>query len=246
MTYRRTGKLWLLMAAAIAVLPSFLKIPIYRHIFGYRIGRGVSIGLSLIVVGRCAIDDGVRIGHGNIFLHCERLKIGTDAFFGIGNVVRGGRTASFGEQAQIYRFNEVNGIINAARDTGSEQASETAGHFSLGKASVITAQHKIDFTGGVTLGDSVILGGRLSSLWTHNRHLDGPITIGDNTYLGSGIQMAPGAAIGPSCIVGIGSVVTKAFSESEVLLGGNPAKIIKPLDDDAKVLVTRPTIEASG
>lgn len=238
---RRTGKLWLVLAVLIAPLPSFLKVPFYRMVFGYRIGRKVRIGLSLLIAGECEIADGARIGHGNLVIHCQRFVMGSEAVIGFGNIIRGGRSVTLGDRCSITRFNEINSIIDADIDSGKTASAEEAGHFVLGEAGIITAQHKVDFTGGVTIGDNAILGGRLSSLWTHNRHLDGPIRIGRNTYMGSGIQMVPRSAIGDFCIVGIGSVVTKAFTSEMMLLGGNPAKEIKPLDEDSKILVTRPT-----
>ena len=52
---RRTSKFRLLMLAAVAVLPSFLKRPAYRLFFGYRIGKRVRIGLTIIDAGICEI-----------------------------------------------------------------------------------------------------------------------------------------------------------------------------------------------
>lgn len=238
---RRQGKAWLILAALIAPLPSALKRPIYRHVFGYRIGSGVRIGLSAIVVGQCSIGDGTRIGHGNLFIHSESLSLGNLVSIGFGNIVRGGRHVRFDDRSQVMRFNEINSIIDAEKDAGDIEVSSDAGRFILGWEGVITAQHKIDFTGGVTLGRRAILGGRLSSLWTHNRQADGPIFIGDRTYMGSGIQMVPGSGIGEACVVGIGSVVTKLFADTRVLIGGNPAKVIKPLSETNQVLVDYPT-----
>ena len=41
--------------------------------------------------------------------------------------------------------------------------------------------------------------------------------------------MAPGAAIPDCCVVGLGSVVTKAFADSYSLITGVPAKRIRAL-----------------
>src|SRR5437660_8831530 len=45
--------------------------------------------------------------------------------------------------------------------------------------SVVTAGHKIDFTDRVTIGRRTIIGGRNSSLWTHNRQRTLPVEIGE-------------------------------------------------------------------
>lgn len=55
-----------------------------------------------------------------------------------------------------------------------------------------------------------------------------PITIGDNVWLGGGCRILPGVTLGNNVVVGAGSVVTKSFPDN-VVLGGNPAKILKTI-----------------
>ena len=55
-----------------------------------------------------------------------------------------------------------------------------------------------------------------------------PITIGDNVWLGGGVTILPGITLGDNVVVGAGSVVTKSFGDN-VVLGGNPARVIKNL-----------------
>src|SRR6185312_7005107 len=111
----------------------------------------------------------------------------------------------------------------------------------LGPKAVVTAWHKIDFTDKVTIGESAVLAGRLSNLWTHNRQDIAPVTIGPHCYVGSGIQMVPGSSIGARCVVGLGAVITRAFTEEGMLIAGVPAKVVKPLGESALPLVTFPT-----
>lgn len=54
-----------------------------------------------------------------------------------------------------------------------------------------------------------------------------PIKIGNNVWVGANSTILPGVEIGDDCVVGAGSVVTKSFSESNLIIAGNPAKIIK-------------------
>ena len=56
-----------------------------------------------------------------------------------------------------------------------------------------------------------------------------PITFGDNVWVGGGAIIIPGVTLGDNVVVGAGAVVTKSFPDN-VVLGGNPAKIIKLLD----------------
>lgn len=54
-----------------------------------------------------------------------------------------------------------------------------------------------------------------------------PIVIGDNCWLGANSVILPGVRLGNNCVVGAGSVVTKSFEESNLVIAGNPAKILK-------------------
>lgn len=55
-----------------------------------------------------------------------------------------------------------------------------------------------------------------------------PITIGDDVWVGGGAIICPGVTIGDRSVVAAGAVVTKDVP-SDVLVGGNPAKVIKQL-----------------
>lgn len=55
-----------------------------------------------------------------------------------------------------------------------------------------------------------------------------PITIGDNFWAGGGAIILPGVTLGDNVVVGAGAVVTKSFGDN-VLLAGNPARIIKEI-----------------
>ena len=113
--------------------------------------------------------------------------------------------------------------------------------FLLGDGSVITTGHKIDFTDRVEIGRRTILGGRNSSLWTHNRQRTQPIEIGSFAYIGSEIRVAPGGSVPSNCIVGIGSVITSELTNEGYLIAGVPAKALKELDDNDKFLIQRKT-----
>ena len=113
--------------------------------------------------------------------------------------------------------------------------------FSLGAGSIVTTGHKIDFTDRVEIGRRTIIGGRNSSIWTHNRQRTLPIRIGEFTYVGSEIRMAPGGSLPSRCIVGIGSVITKRIEADGWLIAGVPAKPIRELGAEDKFLIERKT-----
>ncbi len=229
------NKLRLLFLLGIAILPSFAKRPLYRLLFGYKIGKRVKIGFSVIDAKECAIDDDVRIGHLNLFVQTKKLMIGDNARIGHLNIIRGGEEVILGRFCEILRLNEINAIPNPIASNPVDQ------RFILGNGSVIAASHKIDFSDKVEFGKCVILGGRNSSLWTHNRQSTEQIKVGDYAYLGSEIRIAPGGEIPAKCVVGIGSVITKKFETENTLIAGVPAKIIKDLGEDGRLLITYKT-----
>lgn len=58
----------------------------------------------------------------------------------------------------------------------------------------------------------------------------GKIIIKDGAYIGSGSRIMPGVTIGKGALVAAGSVVTKSVPDNMVV-GGNPARIICSVDD---------------
>ena len=235
----RASKLRLIDLALIALLPSFLKRIFYRLFYGYKIGKRVRIGFSIIDARECVIEDDVSIGHLNAVVGVGKLSIGDHARIGHLNILRGGDEIRLGRYIEILRMNEINSIPDPIVVNPVEP------RFLLGNGSIVTTGHKIDFTDKVEIGRRTILGGRNSSLWTHNRQRTLPIKIGSFTYVGSEIRIAPGGAIPSRCIVGIGAVITKPLTEESHLIVGVPARPIKPLSREDLSLIeykTRPDL----
>ena len=225
----------LALLALIALLPSFLKRACYRLFFGYRIGKRVHIGLSIIDARECVIEDDVRIGHLNVIIGVKKLSIGDHVRIGHLNIIRGGDEVRLERYSEILRMNEINSIPEP------DVVNPVEPRFLLGAGSIVTTGHKIDFTDRVKIGRRTILGGRNSSLWTHNRQRTRPIEIGSLTYIGSEIRIAPGGAIPSHCIIGIGAVITGQLTEENHLIGGMPAKPIRPLSAEDAFLIEQKT-----
>jgi carbonic anhydrase/acetyltransferase-like protein (isoleucine patch superfamily) len=231
----RPGKFRLFVLGLLAFLPSFLKRPCYRLFFGYRVGKRVRIGLSIVEASDGEIGDDTKIGHLNLIIGVQKLTLGDHVRIGHLNIIRGGEEVTLGRYAELLRLNEINSIPEP------DVVNAIDPRFSLGPGSIITTGHKIDFTDRVTIGRRTIIGGRNSSLWTHNRQRTLPISVGDFAYVGSEIRMAPGSSIPSRCIVGIGAVVTTSVNGEGWLIAGVPAKPIKELSADDKFLIERKT-----
>jgi acetyltransferase-like isoleucine patch superfamily enzyme len=229
------GKLRLATLAAVALLPSAVARPCYRWFFGYKIGKRVQIGFSIIDAVECSIGDDVTIGHLNVFTRIEKLSIGEHSRIGVLNIFRGGKEVSIGRYCDILRLNEINSIPEP------DAVNETDPRFFLGDGSMIGASHKIDFTDKVEIGKRVIIGGRNSSIWTHNRQMTKGVTIRDYSYLGSEIRITPGASVPAKCIVGVGAVITKVFQNEYHLIAGVPAAEVRQLNEDGRFLTETKT-----
>lgn len=90
----------------------------------------------------------------------------------------------------------------------------------------------------VKIGDNVFIGPNVSiftachPLDAHDRNRliewSEPVVIGNNVWIGGSATILPGVTIGDNVVVGAGAVVTKDVP-SDVVVGGNPARIIKKL-----------------
>ncbi len=58
-----------------------------------------------------------------------------------------------------------------------------------------------------------------------------PVTIADGVWLAAGALVCPGVTIGENTVIGAGAVVTRSLP-SGVVAYGNPARVIREINDD--------------
>ena len=223
----------LALLAVVGLLPGPIKRPLYRALFGYRIGRGVRIGLVILDAEAVDLGDGTEIGHLNLITRVGSLVTGKSVRIGTLNIIRGGERVRLGDYAEVMRLN----VLNAIPD--HDCTTSPVSRLDIGAGAVVVSGHRVDFTDQVTIGRNVIVGGRSSSLWTHNRQQTAPISIGDFCYLGSEVRLAPGSRLAERSILGLGSVLTGAIDTPGSLVGGVPARILRPLTAEDEVLIHR-------
>jgi acetyltransferase-like isoleucine patch superfamily enzyme len=234
----RVGKV--LLHAALALSPRWVKVPIYRRVFGFKIDPSAVIGASILDVDELEVGPHVRIGHGNLFTCTKRVHIGDHSEIGYMNIIRGGDEVTLGAYATILRFNVLNAMLD------QDCTNPTDSRLVMDQGSYLVSGHRLDFSDRIHLGKNVIVAGRGSSLWTHNRQATSPIEIGDHSYLGSEVRVAPGASLGPMSILGMGAVLTGKHEGGQVV-AGVPAKPLRAIDEeDERVLLRKSRLDIPG
>ncbi|HSL41993.1 MAG TPA: hypothetical protein VK897_01080 [Anaerolineales bacterium] len=198
-------KLKIVLAALISLLPlNRLRVLAYR-LLGYKI-QGARIGFGTIIAVDEATIEACKIGPFNLFAGPMKIHIHRGASIGNRNEFICGYWVSRDEyeDAQYSRRLEV-----------CDDA-------------LITSRHYFDLSGSLVLGDRSWIAGIDSQFWTHGAGVkDRDIKIGSDCYIGSAARFSPGSSIGDRVVVAMGSVVSGEIPESNALLGGVPARVLK-------------------
>lgn len=67
-------------------------------------------------------------------------------------------------------------------------------------------------------------------------HINKPIKIGNNSFIGARVSLLPGATIGNDCIIGACAVVKGNIPDGSIVIG-NPGKIVSDIDTYAKKMI---------
>lgn len=101
----------------------------------------------------------------------------------------------------------------------------------------------------IAIGDNTLIGANTKIIDTDFHPIDpiarieqrnnatktAPVKIGKNVFIGMNTLILKGTQIGDNCVVGAGSVVCGRF-ESNCVIAGNPAKVVRKLYNDSNDL----------
>ncbi len=196
-------KVKLVLAVLVSILPfNALRLLGYR-LLGYKISGRIGFG-TVIAVAEARIEK-AKIGAFNLFVGPMTVRIGEGTSIGMLNIFTCGFWTALPEN----------------------ERKRYARALTLGAGVLMTSGNYFDLAGAFTMGDRTWVGVG-SQFWTHGAGAtDRNIQIGRDCYIGSAVRFAPGSAVGENTIVALGSVVTKRFTETKVMLGGVPAAVLK-------------------
>jgi acetyltransferase-like isoleucine patch superfamily enzyme len=198
-------KLKIVLAGLICVLPlNGLRVFGYR-LLGYKI-QDSRIGFGTIIAVDTATLDTCKIGPFNLFVGPMKVHIHRGASIGNRNEFVCGYWVLRDEYKNVQYLRSLE-ICDEA---------------------LITSRHYFDLSGSLVLGERSWIAGIDSQFWTHGAGVrERDIKIGSDCYIGSAVRFSPGSAIGDRVIVAMGSVVSGELPESNALVGGVPARVLK-------------------
>ncbi len=194
-------KFHLLMAVLISLLPlNSLRIFLYKTLFKFKIHNSKIGWLTVLNIKHLSMNNS-SIGAFNLFTGPFTTTLEEKSAIGSFNYFRCGRWAVDFEQERMLVLKHHAKIEN---------------------------QHYFDLFGKITIGAETIIAGVRSQFWTHGSFSNEVnINIGDRCYIGSGVKFTPNSQLADDSLCAMGSVVSKRFIKTDVMVGGVPAKIIK-------------------
>lgn len=209
----------------VVLLPWCLRRRILNSFYHYEISPTAKIGFSYIFPKHLIMEDGARIGHLNIAIHLDFLKMA--------------------ENSSIARGNWITGFPTGTSSKHFSHQYDRKSELLVGKESAITKNHHIDCTNRIVIGNYVTVAGYKSQLLTHSiniyegRQSSKPIFIGDYSFVSTGVILLGGGKLPAYSVLAAGSVLAKDFYDEYVLYGGVPAKPIKNLPHDAAYFIRK-------
>ncbi|MGD0313393.1 MAG: sugar O-acetyltransferase [Acidimicrobiales bacterium] len=158
----------------------------------------------------------------------------------VGLVERYNRTAADDPELRRSILTELLGAFGPGSELRPPLACDYGTHLSIGARTFVNFGLVALDAAPITVGNDVQIGPNVQLL-APTHPLDaalrrdgweaaGPISIGDNVWLGGGVIVLADVSIGSDTVVGAGAVVTRDLP-SGVVAVGNPARILRHLDE---------------
>lgn len=161
----------------------------------------------------------------------ENIKGGTTLAIGLGN-------AGFVHDYDVTYLNirgslYLKGNYNIGRGCRIDIAK--GAEVTIGEGGYINAKNTIIINNKLVIGNNCIVSWNCQFLDDdfHELEYDGrvdkekEIVIGNNVWIGCGVELYKGTFIPDGCVIAAGTVVRNVFTEENCLIAGNPAKIVK-------------------
>lgn len=200
-----------------------------KLILSFMIKRGIMFLRGLLKTrGKIFIGKSVRILNTGNFIYgkaCTLEKYVTLDCYASEKII-------FGNVVKIGAFSTI---------STTSHLSKYGKGLKIGNNSAIGEYSYFGCSGGVEIGDDVIMGQYISFHSENHNYIDTSklireqgvsskgIKLGNNIWVGSKVTFLDGCNIGNNTVIAAGAVVTGEFPPN-VVIGGVPAKIIKKLD----------------
>ncbi len=197
-------------------LPNKLKRLCYIYFCDYNIDSTSRIGFSLIMAKKLIMKENARIGHLSVIKSLSEV--------------------SMGECSSIGNLNWISGFPENSKSPHFADQPNRKPKLIIGKHSAITNRHLVDCTDTVSIGDYSTFAGFRSQILTHSisihlcQQQSGPVSIGDYTFVGTGVVMLPNTSLPNYSVLAAGAILNKRYVEEFYLYAGNPARPVKSID----------------
>ena len=208
----------MLCLLAVAIMPSRVKIMLYRRLFDADIDSTAHIGFSYIDV--------------------KKIKLGAYASIGHLNIIRGLELLELGQHAVILKQNTISAQgLEKTKQFADEKDRLPA--LILGDHSAIVSKHFLDCNNSIQIGHHTTIAGLGSAFFTHainietNKQESAPIHIGDYCMIGALSCVLKGTKLPDCCVLAANSTLRGNLKKSHALYSGVPAVYIKDIDPKA-------------
>jgi acetyltransferase-like isoleucine patch superfamily enzyme len=171
---------------------------------------------------------------------CSRLEMEPNSRIGPLTVCKGLALLRLGEHARVGPLNWIYAFPLGTTSRHFELDPDRKPHLTVERHAAITRRHLIDCTDEVKIGAFTTFAGFRSQILTHSIDLNEsrqrckPVHIGHHCFVGTGCVLLAGSSLPDCSVLGAHSLLNSRHETPGHLYGGVPAKLIKPIEPEAK------------